>query len=73
MTRHWMTLSGIINADTSIDAATAKRLSTRFVHTWREKVVDGARVWLRRARYVAKEFACPTPDRQICSARLRAM
>eukprot|EP00435_Cladocopium_sp_Y103_P035698 s4054_g9.t1 len=30
--------------------ATAKSLSARFVRTWREKVVAGAQVWLRRDR-----------------------
>ena len=55
---------GVLLPAKSIDAATAKRLLTRFVHTWQDKVVDGARVWLRRARYVAKEFAWLAPDRQ---------
>ncbi|CAE7355668.1 RE1 [Symbiodinium sp. KB8] len=34
-----------------------KRLSTRFVHTWRAKMRGGRKVWLRRSRYVAREFA----------------
>ena len=34
-----------------------KTLSTRFVRTWREKVIDNKRVFLRRSRYVAREFA----------------
>ncbi len=40
------------------------RLSTRFVRTWREKK-DAAdrRIWLRRSRVVAREFAWLTPDR----------
>ena len=41
-----------------------KELSTKFVRTWRDKVVKGNRVWLRRARYVAREFAWLTPDRE---------
>ena len=40
------------------------RFSTRFVRTWREKN-DSAdrRIWLRRSRFVAREFAWLTPDR----------
>ena len=41
-----------------------KRLSTRFVITWRDKVIDGKRCWLRRARYVAREYAWLSPERQ---------
>ena len=43
--------------------ANAKSLSTRFVRTWREKVVSGSPVWLRRSRFVAHEFAWLQPDR----------
>ena len=43
--------------------ADAKSLSTRFVRTWREKVVSGSQVWLRRSRFVAREFAWLQPDR----------
>ena len=43
--------------------ADAKSLSTRFVRTWREKVVSGSKVWLRRSRFVAREFAWLQPDR----------
>ena len=35
----------------------AKRLSTRFVRTWRDKYVAGEHVWLRRSRFVAREHA----------------
>ena len=40
------------------------RLSARFVRTWREKK-DSAdrRIWLRRSRFVAREFAWLTLDR----------
>ena len=39
-------------------------LSTRFVRTWREKKDgDGRQIWLRRSRFVAREFAWLTPDR----------
>ena len=46
------------------DGQRPKELSTKFVRTWRDKVVNGQRVWLRRARYVAREFAWLTPDRE---------
>ena len=41
-----------------------KRLTTRMVRAWRDKFIDGVHVWLRRSRYVAREFAWLTPDRQ---------
>ena len=34
-----------------------KNLSTRFVRTWREKVIDNKHSWLRRSRLVAREYA----------------
>ena len=34
-----------------------KRLSARFVRAWRAKMRGGRKVWLRRSRYVAREFA----------------
>ena len=34
------------------------------VRAWRDKHIDGQRVWLRRSRYVAREFAWLSPDRQ---------
>ena len=34
-----------------------KQLSTRFVRTWREKVVNDKPVWLPRSRLVAREYA----------------
>ena len=34
-----------------------KQLSTRFVRTWREKVVNDKPIWLRRSRLVAREYA----------------
>ena len=36
---------------------TMKTLSTRFVRTWRDKTYGSRRVWLRRSRLVAREFA----------------
>ena len=41
-----------------------KRLTTRMVRTWRDKFINGIHVWLRRSRYVAREFAWLSPDRQ---------
>ena len=41
-----------------------KRLTTRMVRTWREKRIDGQRVWFRRSRYVAREFARLPPERE---------
>ena len=43
---------------------TPKRLTTRMVRTWRDKHIQGQHVWLRRSRYVAREFAWLSPDRQ---------
>lgn len=33
-----------------------KRLRRRMVLPWRDKWIDGRRVWLRRSRYVAREY-----------------
>eukprot|EP00435_Cladocopium_sp_Y103_P027496 s2759_g6.t1 len=41
-----------------------KRLTTRMVTAWRDKFTDGVHVWLRRSRYVAREFAWLSRDRQ---------
>ena len=46
------------------EGATAKRLSTKFVRTWRCKTRHDVKVWLRRARYVAREFTWMSPERQ---------
>ena len=40
-----------------------KRLTTRMVRAWRDKYIDDQRVWLRRSRYVARDFARLSPDR----------
>ena len=40
------------------------RRSTKFVRSWRQKERRGARCWLRRSRYVAREFAWLTPERE---------
>jgi hypothetical protein len=44
---------------------TSKVLSTRFVRTWREKRNSkGEAIWLRRSRFVAREFAWLEPERE---------
>jgi len=44
---------------------TSKVLSTRFVRTWREKHSSkGEAIWLRRSRFVAREFAWLEPERE---------
>ncbi|CAL1161296.1 unnamed protein product [Cladocopium goreaui] len=48
----------------SVEGMNPKRLSTRYVITWRDKVLNGKRCWLRRARYVAREYAWLSPERQ---------
>ena len=44
-------------SESSSSDVVPKQLSTRFVRTWREKVVDDKPVWLRRSRLVAREYA----------------
>ena len=41
-----------------------KKLTTRMVRAWRDKHIDGQHVWLRRSRYVAREYAWLSPERQ---------
>ena len=48
----------------AVDGLEAKKLMTRFVRTWRDKVISNQRCWLRRSRYVAREFSWLSPDRQ---------
>ena len=55
---------GVLLPVSSLPGAAVKRLTTRFVRTWRDKVVNNERRWLRRSRYVAREFAWLSPDRQ---------
>ena len=40
-----------------------RTLTTKSVRTWRPKVHRGAKVWLRRSRLVAREYAHLDPDR----------
>ena len=43
--------------DASAMPTDSKQLSTRFVRTWREKLnKEGQPIWLRRSRFVAREF-----------------
>ena len=51
--------------DPSTVSADSKVLSTRFVRTWREKHnAKGEPIWLRRSRFVAREFAWLEPERE---------
>ena len=50
--------------DASAMPADAKILSTRFVRTWRDKIgKTGEPIWLRRSRFVAREFALMESER----------
>ena len=48
---------GVCLPPETLDGQNPKRLSTRFFTTWRDKTINGWRKWLRRARYVAGEYA----------------
>ena len=48
---------GVLCDPSVLDGVTYKTLSTRFMRTWRCKNVDGVACWLRRSRFVAREFA----------------
>ena len=41
-----------------------RHLSTRFVTTWRQKKLEGEPVFLRRARFVAREYKWADPHRE---------
>ena len=47
-----ISLGVLANADEA--PSNSKQLSSRFVRTWREKMVAGKPVWLRRSRFVAR-------------------
>ena len=58
-----------VSLDSScLEGVSYKQLSTRFVRSWRDKEmeVDGklTRVWLRRSRFVAREFSWLSDDKQ---------
>ena len=55
---------GVLLPVSAVDGLGAKKLTTRFVRTWRDKVISHERCWLRRSRYVAREFSWLSPDRQ---------
>ena len=55
---------GVLIPAEQIEGSEIKTLSTKFVRTWRQKERRGAKCWLRRSRYVAREFAWLTPDRE---------
>ncbi len=55
---------GVLLPVSAVDGLEAKKLTTRFVRTWRDKVISNERCWLRRLRYVAREFSWLSPDRQ---------
>ena len=48
---------GVLLPVSSLPEGEVKRLTMRFVRTWRDKVINDERKWLRRSRYVAREFA----------------
>ena len=55
---------GVLLPVSSVPESEVKRLTTGFVRTWRDKTIGSERKWLRRSRYVAREFAWLSPDRQ---------
>ena len=55
---------GILLPVSSLPKGEVKRLTTRFVRTWRDKNINNERRWSRRSRYVAREFSWLSPDRQ---------
>ena len=55
---------GVLIPPEQVEGEEVKTLSTKFVRSWRQKERRGARCWLRRSRYVAREFAWLTPERE---------
>ena len=59
---------GVLLNASCLDGTAYKQLSTRFVRTWTDKemVIDGkpTLVWVRRSRFVAREFAWLSDDKQ---------
>ena len=47
---------GVLLPVSSLPEGEVKRLTTRFVRTWRDKNINNERRWSRRSRYVAREF-----------------
>ena len=55
---------GVLQSPDKVPSS-SKVLSTRFVRTWREKHnKEGLPVWLRRSRFVAREFSWLEPERE---------
>ena len=55
---------GVLIPPEQVEGEDVKTLSTKFVRSWRQKERRGARCWPRRSRYVAREFAWLTPERE---------
>ena len=59
---------GVLLNASCLDGIAHKQLATKFVRTWRDKemAIDGkpTRVWVRRSRFVAREFAWLFDDKQ---------
>ena len=53
---------GVLIPPEQVEGDDIKTLSTMFVRSWRRKERRGARCWLRRSRYVAREFAWNRED-----------
>ena len=58
----------VLLGSSCLEGVSYKQLSTRFVRSWRDKEmeVDGklTRIWLRRSRFVAREFSWLSDDKQ---------
>ena len=55
---------GVLLPTSTLPPGGVKKLTARFVRTWRDKFIGDTRYWLRRSRYVAREFSWLSPDRQ---------
>ena len=59
---------GVLLPVSTLPEGEVKRLTACFVRTWHGKNINNERRWLRRSRYVAREFSWLSPDRQdLCS------
>ena len=56
---------GVLLDSSNVDCSDHVELSTRFVWTWRSKrdETTGVQYYLRRSRFVAREFSWLSPDR----------
>ena len=55
---------GVLLPTSTLPPGGVKEFTTKFVRTWRDKLIGDTRYWLRRSRYVAREFSWLSPDRQ---------